>query len=495
MTLHTNNAQGKRPHVVVIGGGFAGQAIACELRKSDVDITLIDKNNYMTFQPLLYQVATAGLEPEEIVYPIRAVFKNQQNFRFRLGKVVGVDWHQKRVHLQGQMPLTFDYLVFAAGSAPDYFNISGAQRHCFPLKQLSDAVTLRSHILKQFEMVDQNPELLKQGLLNFVVIGGGPTGVEMAGALVELFQNTLKNDYPELPLEKARVIMIEAGPTLLRPFNEASQRHAEEVLQDRGVHLVKEERVTEVARGAVLLSSNRSIRTATPIWAVGVKASPLAGLLQLEQTRGGRIVVNKNLSVPGKPNVYVVGDMAGSQDAEGNLHPQLASVARQGAKHAAREIKAQLKGQASTAFEYKNPGIMATVGRHAAVAEFPGEIRLEGFFAWLTWLFLHLVLLTGIHNRAHVLVSWLCTYCTKDRSARLILEEDIAEVETTPLHATRPDKGITNQGTQSTRQQAAQSTRQQAAHAVGDHRAALLKINGILANAEKGRVTANGGAV
>lgn len=494
MTLHTDNTEGKRPHVVVIGGGFAGQALACELRKTDVDITLIDKNNYLTFQPLLYQVATAGLEPEEIVYPIRAVFQNQKNFRFRLGKVVGVDWQQKRVHLQGQMPVAFDFLVFAAGSTPDYFNIAGAQRHCFPLKQLSDAINLRSHILKQFERVDQNPELLKRGLLNFVVIGGGPTGVEMAGALVELFQNTLKNDYPELPFEKARVILIEAGASLLRPFNEASQRHAEEVLQERGVHLVKNERVTEVAKGAVLLSSNRSIRTATPIWAVGVKASPLAGVLQLEQTRGGRIVVNKNLSVPGSPETFVVGDMAGSQDDEGRLHPQLASVARQGAKHAAQEIKAMLAGKASTPFVYKNPGIMATVGRHAAVAEFPGEIRLEGFFAWLTWLFLHLVLLTGFHNRAHVLVSWLCTYCTKDRSARLILETDETESDGLYQHPPVSNNGRGNGGdnAQPSVQPAVQSAAQSA---TGDHRAALRKINGILANAEKGRATAKRGAV
>ncbi|MFK7843728.1 MAG: NAD(P)/FAD-dependent oxidoreductase [Rhodothermales bacterium] len=422
-TNDTSSTQ-TRPHVVIVGGGFAGQALASELKKTAVDITLIDKNNFLTFQPLLYQVATAGLEPEEIVYPIRAVFQNQNNFRFRLGKVVGVDWRQKKVYLEGQLPIAYDYLVIAAGTTPNFFGISGAQRHCFPLKQLSDAINLRSHVLKQFEKADRAPELLKKGLLNFAVIGGGPTGVEMAGALIELFQNTLTNDYPELPVEKARVILIEAGGQLLGAFNKDSQKHAHEVLSERGVHIVTNERVIEVADGAILLGSKRVIKTATPIWAVGVKASPLAGVLQLEQTRGGRILVNGDLSIPEKEGAFVIGDMAGCMDEEGNLHPQLASVAKQGAKHVAAQIKATLDNKPGNDFRYKDPGIMATIGRHAAVAEFPGEIRLEGFFAWLTWLSLHLLLLVGFHNRVHVLVSWLCNYFTKDRSARLILDSE-----------------------------------------------------------------------
>lgn len=413
-----------RPHVIIVGGGFAGQALARELRNAPVDITLIDKNNYLTFQPLLYQVATAGLEPEEIVYPIRAAFKNQTNFRFRLGKVVGVDWRQKKVYLEGQLPLAYDYLVVAAGASPNYFGIKGAQRFSFPLKQLSDAIDLRSHVLKQFERVDQSPELLKKGLLNFVVIGGGPTGVEMAGAMIELFQNALKDDYPELPIEKARVVLIEAGPELLGAFSDESKKHAMDVLRERGVHVVTNERVVEVSQDTIFLGSKRMIKTATPIWAVGVKASPLANLLQLEQTRGGRIVVNPDLSIPEKHGAFVIGDMAGSSDEEGRLHPQLASVARQGARHVATQIRAHLAGKPPKAFVYKNPGIMATVGRHAAVAEFPGEIRLEGVFAWLTWLLLHLLLLVGLKNRLNVLVSWLCNYWTRDRSARLILESD-----------------------------------------------------------------------
>ena len=257
-----------------------------------------------------------------------------------------------------------------------------------------------------------------------MVIGGGPTGVEMAGALIELFQNALKDDYPELPIEKARVVLVEAGPELLNAFSDESKKHALEVLRDRGVHVVTNERVIEVSGDAIYLGSKRMIKTATPIWAVGVKASPLANLLQLEQTRGGRIVVNADLSIPEKAGAYVIGDMAGSCDENGRLHPQLASVARQGARHVAGQIRGMLASKPAKAFVYKSPGIMATVGRHAAVAEFPGEIRLEGFFAWLTWLMLHLLLLVGLKNRLHVLVSWLCNYCTRDRSARLILEPE-----------------------------------------------------------------------
>ena len=480
MNNRISTQHSKRPHVVIVGGGFAGQALASELRKAPVDITLIDKNNFLTFQPLLYQVATAGLEPEEIVYPIRAVFQNQQNFRFRLGKVVGVDWRQKRVYLEGQLPISYDYLALAAGSTPNYFGITGAKRHCFPLKQLSDAINLRSHVLKQFEKVDQSPELINKGLLNFVVIGGGPTGVEMAGALIELFQNTLKNDYPELPVEKARVILIEAGPELLRAFNADSKKHAHEVLAERGVHIVTNERVVEVAQGALLLGSKRVIKTATPIWAVGVKASPLANILQLEQTSGGRIVVNEDLSIPDKEGAFAMGDMAGSLDESGNLHPQLASVARQGAKHVARHIQASLHGKTSSPFAYKNPGIMATIGRHAAVAEFPGEIRLEGFFAWLTWLGLHLLLLVGLHNRLHVFVSWVCNYFTKDRSARLILEseEEVHEEVSKPAVPSLPKVKVPQVS-------APKQIQPKAKPLHFDHNPALKRIQHILDNAEK----------
>lgn len=419
------------PRVVIVGGGFAGQTVARELRNTTADIVLIDKNNYQTFQPLLYQVATADLDPDEIAYPIRRAFQKQSNFRFCMSEVANVDWQHKRVMLKDDQSLDYDFLVLAAGSTPNYFGISGAEENSYPLKSLDDAIQLRSHVLKTFEAADQNPALIDQGLLNFVIIGGGPTGVEMAGAMIELFQHVLKRDYPHLPVEKARVILIEAGDSLLGAFTEESRQHAYETLKERGVHVACGEKVIKITQDAIYLESKRLIRTSTPIWAVGVKACPLAEVLGLEQTRGGRIVVNEDLSVPGKPNVFISGDMAGSCDETGRLHPQLASVARQGASHVAKQIRQCIEAQEDTEvlsgpFRYRNRGIMATISRHSAVAEFPGDIRLEGVFAWLTWLMLHLLLLIGFRNRLHVLISWVCNYCTKDRSSRLILNPTVS---------------------------------------------------------------------
>ena len=342
------------------------------------------------------------------------------------------------VLLNDDQSLDYDFLVLAAGSTPNYFGIPGAEENSYPLKSLDNAIQLRSHVLKTFEQADQNPALIDQGILNFVIIGGGPTGVEMAGAMIELFQHVLKRDYPHLPVDKARVILIEAGDSLLGAFTEESKQHAHDTLKERGVHVACGEKVIKITREAIYLESKRLIRTATPIWAVGVKASPLAEMLGLEQTRGGRIVVNEDLSVPGKPNVFVSGDMAGSCDEEGRLHPQLASVARQGARHVAKQIVQYIEAKEdkeilSGPFQYRNHGIMATISRHSAVAEFPGDIRLEGVFAWLTWLMLHLLLLIGFRNRLHVLISWVCNYCTKDRSSRLILNPvDSSQVTANP---------------------------------------------------------------
>ncbi len=412
------------PRVVVVGGGFGGQALARALHSAPVELLMIDPNNYLTFQPLLYQVATSGLEPEQIVYPIRGVFRRQANYRFRLGRVVGVQFDENRVVLDSGERIDYEFLALAAGSTPHFFGIDGAESHSFPMKSLPDAIALRSHILQRFELADQYPERIREGLLHFVVIGGGPTGVETAGALIELLRHSMPDDFPDLRLDRARVILLEGGPHLLAPFNADSRKHAYEALQEQGVHVMLNERVVRVTPRAVHLDSGKFIRTHTAIWAVGVRANPLADCLGLEQTRGGRIVVEPDLSLPGRPNVFVVGDMAASVDAGGALHPQLASVARQAGRHVADVILNRLKREDAPAFVYRNPGIMATVSRHAAVAEFPGDIRLQGFFAWLSWLVLHLVLLVGFHNRMHVIISWICTYLTQNRSARLILPID-----------------------------------------------------------------------
>ena len=411
----------ENPRVVVVGAGFGGLTLARALRKAPVEVLLIDRQNYHTFQPLLYQVATAGLEPEEIAHAVRGIFQRQKNFHFRLGTVVGVDRAAKVVLLEDGDRIPFDYLVLATGVATNFFGIEGAEAHSFPLKSLPEAVALRSHIIRQFEQADRDPSLVEQGVLTFVVGGGGPTGVEMAGALVELFQMVLRKDFPHLPLHRARVVLVEASPRLLGAFHETSQAYALKKLARRGVDVRLDEPVVRIEADALILKSGEVLPTKTLIWAAGVRTTALADALVMEQTRGGRLVVEPDLSVPGAPDVFVIGDMAGSRDENGELHPQLAPVAMQGGGHVARQIRRRMAGQPPTAFRYKDKGIMATIGRNAAVAELAFNLRTSGFVAWVMWLILHLVLLIGFRNRLNVLVNWAWNYFTYDRSARLIM--------------------------------------------------------------------------
>ena len=411
----------EKPRVVVVGAGFGGLTLARSLRKAPVEVLLIDRQNYHTFQPLLYQVATAGLEPEEIAHAVRGIFQRQKNFHFRLDEVVGVDRTARTIHLKDGDRIPYDYLVLAAGLKTNFFGIEGAEAHGFPLKSLPEAVALRSHVIRQFERADQDPSVIDAGALTFVVVGGGPTGVEMAGALLELFQKVLRKDFPALPLDRARVILVEASPRLLGAFHEKSRAYALEKLSRRGVEVLLDEPVVQVEAEAITLKSGAVIPAQTLIWAAGVRTVALADALAMEQTRGGRLVVEPDLSLPGHPDVFVIGDMAGSRDDEDRLHPQLAPVAMQGAGHVARQVRNRLAGRPATAFRYRDKGIMATIGRNAAVAELAFGLRTSGFVAWVMWLFLHLVLLIGFRNRLNVLVNWMWNYFTYDRSARLIM--------------------------------------------------------------------------
>jgi NADH dehydrogenase len=409
------------PRVVIVGAGFGGLRLARTLRKVPVEVLLIDRNNYHTFQPLLYQVATAGLEPEEIAHTVRGIFQRHPRFRFRLGTVVGVDWPARAVLMDDGGRIAFDYLVLAAGAVTNYFGVPGAEAHSRSLKSLTEAVNLRSHLIAQFERVDQDPSLIERGVLNFAVVGGGPTGIETAGALIELFEKVLRKDYPRLPLDQARVLLIEAGPNLLDAFHADSQAHALKTLKRRGVTVHLGDPVVRVSEGAVHLKSGTVIPTATLIWSAGIRAHPLADALGLEQTRGGRLVVEPTLQLPGRPGVFAIGDLAGSTDAEGRLHPQVAQLALQGATHVTEQIRHLLSGRPLEAFRYRDKGIMATIGRNSAVAELAFGWRTRGFLAWVMWLVLHLVMLIGFRNRLNVLVNWAWNYFTYDRSARLIL--------------------------------------------------------------------------
>lgn len=413
-----------KPKVVIVGAGFGGLRAAKALRNAPVDVLLVDQFNYHTFQPLLYQIATAALEAEEVAYSARGIFHNQDNFNFRLARVKGTDWNARLLLVEQGEPIPFDYLILSAGASTNFFGIEGVEQHSFPLKSIPEAVNLRSHVIRQFEQADASPALVDEGALTFVVVGGGPTGVEMAGSLVELFSKVLRKDFPKLDVSRARVILLEAVDRVLAPFHESSQKVALEALQRMGVEVWLNEAVVRATADTVYLKSGREIPTRTLIWAAGVRANPLADALGLEQTRGGRVVVNPNLSVPGHPNVYIVGDMAASSYADGKLHPQLAQVAIQGAKHAARGIIRQLNGEPARPFVYRDYGIMATIGRNAAVAELPIRVRFRGFIAWLMWLFLHIMYLVGFRNRLNVFINWAWNYFTYDRSSRLIVDTE-----------------------------------------------------------------------
>jgi len=404
--------------VVIVGMGFGGLSAAKALAGNGLEIVMVDRNNYHLFQPLLYQVATAGLEQESIAYPVRALARNWQAARFRLGEVVNVDFAGKILHLDDGK-LAYDYLVLAAGSRTNFFGIPGVERYAFDLKKLSQAEELRNHILLLFERAtrEQDP-IQRKALLTFVIVGGGPTGVEFAGALQELAQHVLSRDYPEIAGGETRIVLVEAAGSLLTAMPPELSAYACNKLRNMGVEVLLETRVTAAEAESVTFHDGSAIRTHTLFWSAGVAAAELADRLGAMQSSSGRVVVCPDLSLESHPDVFVIGDMACLNQGGGPL-PMMAPVASQQGRYTARAIIARERSQALPPFRYVDKGAMATIGRSSAVATTHG-FELSGYFAWLAWLVLHLYYLIGFRNRLLVLMNWSFYYFFHERQVRLI---------------------------------------------------------------------------
>ena len=418
-----------RPHVVIVGSGFGGLNAATRLAREPVDITVVDRDNYHGFWPLLYQVATAGLGADDIAHPIRSIYSGFHNVNVRLGTVTDVDLEERLVEVDGEPSLRYDYLVLAAGSSTSDFGIPGVEEHAFALKTLPDAVRLRNHILASFEHADIDGVASRDpGALTVVLVGGGPTGVEMAGALSELIGRNLAADFPGLDLTQAKVVLVEMTDHLLPGFGGVSQQSALETLTQRGVEVCLNTRLAKVTAEGVTFEDGRSIPARTVVWTAGVKANPLAESIPGKKGRGGTIPVRPDLSMEGHPEAFVIGDLAaarplGRLSGSAEQLPQLAQVAIQGGRHTADNIRRVLHGKNTRPFKYRNHGIMATIGRRAAVAELPGGLKFRGTFGWFAWLGVHLVFLVGFRNRVVVLINWAWNYLTWDRAARVILDD------------------------------------------------------------------------
>lgn len=430
------------PKVVVVGAGFGGLGVAEQLAHVPVEVTLIDKHNYHTFQPLLYQVATSLLNAEDVGAPIRSIFRDQGNVNFRLGTVTGINVPARKIQLEDGVGINYDYLVLAGGATVNYFGTPGAAENSFPLYTLINAVKLRNQVMKQFEAADRNSSLIEDGALNFVVVGAGPTGVETAGALSDLFHNLLPDDYHRLATDKARIIIVEMGTDVLAPFKENLRAYTRKELEDRGVELRLGEAVAEVGPTSVSLKSGEEIKSHTLVWAAGVQASPLAQMLGMPQGRGGRVKLNLDLSVPDHPEIFVVGDM-GEVASDGKVLPQLGSVAMQSGEHVARQIARRIIGEEPQPFKYWDKGFMATIGRGSAVVEFPNQRTLHGPLAYFAWLGVHLALLSGVRNRIETLWNWGWSALTHDRAARIIIEGDQDTQSGTPSAAAVSTPAVT----------------------------------------------------
>lgn len=409
------------PRVVVIGAGFAGLKLARQINTSHYQLVLIDKNNFHTFQPLLYQVASAGLEPDSIAYPIRKSLRSKKNTYYRFAAVESINTAAKLV-LTNIGKLRYDKLVIATGAGNNFFGNKTIEANAIPMKSLVEALDLRSKILENFEKALNTTDLaLQEELMNFVIVGAGPTGVELAGALAELRNKILPKDFPDLDLRKMRIHVIEAAPRVLAAMSEKSSQKAQEYLKKLGVHVYLSIFVLNYENNLVTTSEGKEFKCDTLVWAAGVAGQVPAGIDATQIAKGNRIIVNEFLQLKNDENVYVLGDTAMIQSEKyPNGLPMLGSVAMQEGAYLAKQLKRIAKGKDKRAFVYRDKGTMATVGRNLAVVEI-GKFKFQGFFAWLVWMFVHLMLLVGFRNRVVVFVNWTWNYLKFNNGLRLII--------------------------------------------------------------------------
>jgi NADH:ubiquinone reductase (H+-translocating) len=407
------------PHVVIVGGGFAGLYAARSLRNAPVRITLIDRRNHHLFQPLLYQLATAGLQPSDIAAPIRKILRDQSNLTVLMGKVREIDPETRTVRLSERC-IGYDFLLVAAGAKHDYFGHSEWERHAPGLKSIEDALEIQSRVLLAYEAAEREtePERRRQWL-TFVVVGAGPTGVELAGALGEIAHKTLARDFRNFDPRETRVVLLDGSPRVLGAFSEDLSARATKQLETLGVEVRTGARVVSIDEHGVELEDDR-IESRTVLWAAGVRGSRLGASLGVPLNRRGQVVVRSDLSIPGRPEVFVAGDLAALEQGDGSLVPGVAPAAIQMGKHVAHNIQRLANGDAAEAFVYKDKGSLATIGRARGVAEF-GKLKFSGILAWWLWLVVHIFFLIGFRNRVVVMMEWTWAYWTFSRSNRVIL--------------------------------------------------------------------------
>ena len=419
----SERADKARPRVLVLGGGFGGIGAAQKLKKADVDVVLVDKNDYHTFQPLLYQVATGLLDQPAVGHPIRDLFHGQDNARLHKDSVTAIDLDRREVQFAELGSVGYDYLVLGLGAEVNFFGVEGAAEHGFPLYTLADAVRLRNHVLERWEAADKDSALVDDGALNIVVVGGGPTGVETAGALAELYSGDFRKDYPDIGDDSARITLVEAGPEIFTMFKPDIRNYTVEALTKRGVEVTTGEVVESITPERVKLKSGTELAAHTLVWGAGLQGNALVQSLGIDLERGNRVAVDPELRLPSHPEVFVVGDVAAITESKTQqVLPQLGSVALQSGEHAGETIARLVEGKDPEPFRYRDKGTMATIGRGAAVVQMLGGRTMKGKSAQLAWGTVHLALLPTNENRAKAIVDWAGAGLSHQRSARISVE-------------------------------------------------------------------------